>query len=154
MLTLIYISVSNIILDSMAIIGYRINTIHVERKEGRRNAKININSTVSLKNVVEDKIQQPSKTSMLKISFEFASVYEPSLGEVRIEGEVYYTGKNIKNELKKWRKDKKFSSDVDAEIRNFLLRKGLVLATTLSDIVQLPPPVPMPVIRPKTKKSS
>ena len=154
MLTLIYISVSNIILDSMAIIGYRIDTIHVERKEGRRNAKININSTVSLKNVVEDKIQQPAKTSMLKISFEFASVYEPNLGEVRIEGEVYYTGKNIKNELKKWRKDKKFSSDVDAEIRNFLLRKGLVLATTLSDIVQLPPPVPMPVIRPKTKKSS
>lgn len=138
----------------MAIIGYRIDTIHVERKESKRVQKLNINSLVSLKNVVEDKIGQPTKTNILKISFEFITSYEPDIGEVRIEGEIYYTGKNMRNEAKKWKKDKKFSSEVDAEIRNFLLRKGLVIATMLTDMVQLPPPVPLPVVRPKTKKSS
>jgi hypothetical protein len=88
----------------------------------------------------------------LSIEFDFTTRYEPDIAEIRINGNVLYIGKDIKNVLKVWKEKKILLKEVDIEVKNFLFRKCLSIGMSLSENMQLPPPLMFPRIVPRQKE--
>ena len=130
------------------IIGFSIRSISAERKSIPR-GRIDINSSPKIVSVSKSKSGFLRREKPLSIQFEFVTKYEPKVAEIKIEGNVFYYGKNMKKVIKTWEKEKKFPKEVDMEIKNFLFRKCLIIGINLSENMQLPPPLIFPRIIPK-----
>lgn len=129
----------------LPIVGYHISSISAERKDSTAE-KIDISSVPKINSVEQKDMTYPIKQPALAISFEFETVYTPDVGEIRIEGELLYSSKNLKAISDFWGKQSKLPQDIDAEVRNFLFRKCLALGINLSENLQLPPPVVFPIV--------
>ena len=137
----------------MPIIGYTIKSITAERKDSL-NRQLNINSAPKITSVQEKQINVGGKKEVIDIGFEFVTEYKPDVGLIKIVGEVFYTGKNNKNVLKEWEKNKKLPTEVDVEVKNFLFRKCLTIGINLSEQMQLPPPLMFPIVVPKKEENT
>jgi len=130
------------------IVGFGIKFISAERKVVPK-GRININSTPKIISISQAESGFMKKEKPLNIEFEFTTKYEPKVGEIKILGNVFYIGKDIKKILEFWEKDKKLSKEFEMEIKNFLFRKCLTIGVNLSENMQLPPPLMFPAIIPK-----
>lgn len=142
----------------MPIIGHSIRSLNAVRKPSVSNS-IDINSVpkiVEVKEkrmeVLDNKGQKQLMEPMLEIEFEFQTDYKPDVGMIKIAGEIIYTGQDNKKALKEWDKNKRLPREVDIEVKNFLLRKCLLLEVNISQEMQLPPPIVIPMIREKEDK--
>ena len=138
----------------MAVLGHSITSLNANRK-GFVAQKMDINSTPKIVDVKEKSIEVPGfggkgeKQSVIGINFEFETDYKPDIGSIKIAGELVYSGTDNKKIIKEWEKSKRLPQDVDTEVKNFLLRKCLLLGVNISQEMQLPPPLVIPFIRPK-----
>lgn len=132
----------------MPVIGYNISSIQAERRNVQAK-KIDINSTPRINSVIERNLTFPVKQNALAISFEFKTNYNPDIGQIKFVGELLYTDKNPKKILDLWEKKNKLPDDVDIELKNFLFRKCLTLGITISENLQLPPPIMFPALSKK-----
>ena len=133
----------------MPIVGYGLNKINIERK-GPVKGKVEIKNNVSIKNVEEkDLAFGGTKQKGLKFTFEFVSKYEPKLGEIALFGDILFTEKpdKVKEIQKEWKKGKKVSREVMAQIMNTILARCHITAIGLSQDVSLPPPIPLPKVK-------
>jgi len=134
------------------IVGYSINYINAEKFEVKEKIeKLDINTSLNIKDISEIKTKRDKKAQkLLKIDFEFLVNYQPKISEIRIEGFVVYEGENLDLILKKWKEEKKIEDkNFEAEIKNFILRRGIILSTFLSEYLAIHPPIPLPQILPK-----
>lgn len=136
----------------MGVLGHSITSMKAERKTLVAK-KIDINSTPKITGVKEKKLDVAgltgNKNPVLGIDFEFNTDYSPGIGSIKVAGEVVYAVENNKKVLDEWKKNKKLPRDVDIDVKNFLLKKCLVLGVNIAQEMQLPPPLVIPVIRPK-----
>ncbi|MEM0333057.1 MAG: hypothetical protein QXX30_01160 [Candidatus Aenigmatarchaeota archaeon] len=56
--------------------------------------------------------------------------------------------------VKEWEKNKKLPEEIDIEVKNFLLKKCLSFALTISEEIRMPTPIPFPVIVKKKEENS
>lgn len=131
----------------MPIVGYNISSIVAERR-ALPAKKININSTPRITSV-EDRIVPITKRDTLAIGFEFLTTYSPNIGQIKINGELLYVGKDMKDILTFWKNKRSLPKEVDIVVKNFLFRKCLTLGVNLSEQLQLPPPLMFPMLAPK-----
>jgi len=125
------------------IIAYRITSITAERKSVQAN-RIDVNSTPKIVSVEKRKRD-------VGIGFEFLTVYNPNMGQIKINGEVLYREKTLNEVLDCWKNNGKLPEKTDVEVKNFLFRKCLTLGVALSEQLNLPPPVMFPVLAYKEK---
>lgn len=131
------------------IVGFGFTKLSAE-KSSLATGKIDINNNVSVKDAKEDSFSMgKDRQSIIKFIFEFTSKYEPNIGTILFEGEVLYLDepKKIKEILAAWKKDKKISGEIMANLLNTVLTKCNVQALILSQEINLPPPIPMPKVQ-------
>ncbi len=139
----------------MTIVGFNFTKLEAEKKELVK-GKININNNVSIKNVEEKKLSLANdKQKVLSFTFEFTAKYDPDIGSIKFVGDVLFMeeSKKTKEILDGWNKDKKLPKDIMPHILNTVLNKCNIQALILSEQVNLPPPIPMPKLKPAEKKS-
>ncbi len=134
----------------MAIVGFGFNLMEVERKKPI-SGKVTIKNNIAIKNVEQynPELAKKSNTDGLRFEFEFISNYEPSMGRIRLVGEVFYLGdkKTVQQTLKTWKKEKKVAKELLPVILNYALNRAHVQAISLSKDAALPPPIQMPRIK-------
>ncbi len=136
----------------MPVVGFTLKNVEANRtKEQIMTGNININSSNKIDSVEEKEISVFSKDPLLNISFEFKTEFD-KLGKVEMQGEVYYLSDDNKKVLKDWQKNKKLPTNVDVEVQNFLFRKCLTLVNSVSENMELPPPINFPMVVPKEKE--
>ena len=131
------------------IAGFGFTKLSAEKHEPAK-GKIDINNNVSVKEAREDNFFiGKDKQGIIKFIFEFTSKYEPAIGTILFEGEILYLDepKKIKEILNSWKKDKKISPEIMANLLNTILTKCNVQALILSQEINLPPPIPMPKVQ-------
>lgn len=137
----------------MPIIGLNYTKITVERKASKDWHVEKINTAPKITNVEKSEITGlGSDIGILLVHFAFETTYEPTAGNVTLEGSVIYKAASEKAEkelLTTWKKKKTLPADVNAEVVNHLFRKVPVLSIQLADAVQLPPPFGAPRIKPQ-----
>ena len=134
----------------LMIVGFGIKSISAERKNIPR-GRIDISSTPNIISVNWPSMKVFTKKKPVNIEFEFTTNYKPDIAEIKISGHVLYLGKKTKGLIKEWKKSKTFPREVDMEVKNFLFRKCLSLGVTLSENMQLPPPLIFPRVVQKKK---
>jgi len=135
------------------IIAFGIHDIISKRTKKLPKTKINIESVPKIKSIKQVKNPVTNK-KVLEVSFEFITSYKPKIGQIKFQGVVVYSGDKLSQAEKSWKKNKKLPKEIDAEIKNFLFRKCLGLEISISENMQLPPPLMFPRIsnQQKTKK--
>ena len=132
----------------MTIVKINLHKVNAERNLNAKGGQIKINNNVSIKDIEDMGFGVEGKRG-LKFTFSFNCIYEPNLGKIDVEGQVYYVDEETKiAEVKKsWEKDKKIPMDVMEQIINASLHKGNIQAIKISEEVSLPSPLPLPKVR-------
>lgn len=136
----------------MAIIGLSFDTFEAKRdKEQKIRAEIKVNSVPRINDMKEVSISTIGNKKVLSLNFEFVTDYDPKVGEIKIGGNLLYMTEDNKKLLKQWDKEKKLPEKPSLEILNYLFRRCLLKVSNIAEDLQLPPPIPMPTIKPKAK---
>jgi hypothetical protein len=137
----------------MPVVGMKLDSISGSRDKTQMKGEVKINSMPRVVSVKE--ITVPGmKKKVLAMGFDFVTRYDPSLGEVKVEGEILYDSGSMAKILSHWKKSKRLPKDVDIEILNHLFRHCLLRISNLAEMLQLPPPLRFPVVRPKEDQTS
>ena len=131
----------------MAAIGLQFDKVQFERKNPL-SGNVKVNNNVRIKEVSKTEV---GKRDAMRFGFEFTIQYEPGIASLTLDGFVNVLAKPeiIKEELDKWKKDKKVSNELMTEVINNVLAKGNVTALILTREVNLPPPIDLPKVRVK-----
>jgi hypothetical protein len=135
----------------MAIVGFNFTKMHADRLKSVE-GKIDIRNNVAIKDVSRVSLTLgSSKEPALKFEFEFTSEYSPDVGNVTLNGDVTYIAdeKKVQEVVKEWKKDKRIQKDLMTNIINHVLLKCNVQALLLSKDINLPPPIPLPKLKPE-----
>ncbi len=129
----------------MPIVGFNFTKIIGEKKDTIPKGKVNIANDVAIKDVEEANL---GKSKGVKLTYYFNSKYNPDLGKIELEGNVFFTEKEkiIKDMLSSWKKNKKISEDIMMNILDFLLVKCNTQSIILTKELNLPPPIPFPKV--------
>ncbi|MDO8655833.1 MAG: hypothetical protein Q7K45_01215 [Nanoarchaeota archaeon] len=132
----------------MTIVKINLHKVHAERELNAKGGQVSINNNVAIKNV-EDMGFGVEGRRGLKFTFAFNCNYEPNLGKIEVEGQVFFVDeeKTIAEIKKGWEKDKKIPMEVMEQIINASLHKGNIQAIKISEEVSLPSPLPLPKVR-------
>lgn len=132
----------------MTIVKINLHRVLAERSLDAKGGQVKINNNVTLKNVEEMGFAVEGKKG-LKFTFAFNCNYEPNLGRIEVEGQVFYIDdQKVVEDIKKgWAKDKKIPLEVMEQIINASLHKGNIQAIKISEEVSLPSPLPLPKVR-------
>lgn len=134
----------------MPIIGMNVNSIEAIKK-GKVERGLKVNNQTSITDVTEQKLAGLGKNG-LRIMFEYKTTYTVNNADValiRMTGEVMYVGEDIENIKNSWNTNKKLPENIDVQVINHILRKGVTKSLALSEELQLPPPIKLPFASPK-----
>lgn len=137
----------------MTVVAVGYNKINLEKKSSIK-GKVDIKNNAAILNIEKQELTLGSKKQdSLKFVFEFRVDYEPKIAFILLEGEVIWVDepKKIEAILKGWKKDKKVGPEIMTPVLNAVLAKSNVEALLLAKEANLPPPIQLPKIVPKTE---
>ena len=133
----------------MAIINFKIKKLEATRTgEVARNVDVKSNFAIlSMK-----KENDPRIGDYLLVNFRFDVKYEPNLGSINIDGNLWYHDKELDDTVSE--KDGKIELKKDAvlEISNSILQDSLVECVDIARKVRLPLPIQLPKIKVEPKE--
>ncbi|MFH1637713.1 MAG: hypothetical protein ABIB71_04795 [Candidatus Woesearchaeota archaeon] len=138
----------------MPIIGINFDKLYVEKK-GEIKPPLSINTNVNVTEMKKEDLSFSSKDSqVLRLDFEFKLEYKPDVAAMSIGGHIHFleNNKDIDSMLKEWKKEKKLKKEFAREILNSVLIKSNIKALLLSQEVNLPPHIRLPVLQEASKK--
>ncbi len=112
-------------------------------KDGEKIPEIGIKNNSSIINI--------EKTNgELAIDFVFNVIYNPSIATIKIDGTLYYKEDDVEEILDEWKTKRTIKS---IHIQNTIIEKGLMEAVILAKELNVVPPIPLPRLQEKGKKS-
>src|SRR3989344_6165730 len=137
----------------MPIIGFNFDKILGERT-AKDIAKVSIDHKVRIKDVKQEALPVKKADETLKFTFEYKIEYLTNVGNILLEGHLFYVDepKKIKEIFNNWKKDKKIEQALMQPIMNTILVKCGIKALSLSQDINLPPHIPLPTVKPKASR--
>ncbi|MFH0890380.1 MAG: hypothetical protein V1836_04575 [Candidatus Aenigmatarchaeota archaeon] len=132
----------------MPVIGMQITKIEATRKSDPKPG-FKVESTPTITSVEEKEIPALGKDKALTIGFSFTVDYKPDIAFLKINGELLFLEEGEKKGMKAWAKNRTLPEPMMIEVYNTIFRKGLIKALALSEDMQLPPPLQIPIVTPK-----
>ncbi|MAG52877.1 MAG: hypothetical protein CMH62_02845 [Nanoarchaeota archaeon] len=140
----------------MPIVGFNFDKTTAEKKANVKKG-MQASHSILIKSVLPEKINlgKEQTSSGLKFTFEYNVKYEPKIGEVNVTGHILFLEeeKRIKEILTNWTKNKKIESELTTQIINTAIVKSTIKALSLSQDLNLPPHLPIPVVSPHIDKA-
>lgn len=134
----------------MPIVGFNFDKIMIE-KNNKIAGKLQIKNDLSITTLEQEKLNITGSDEVLKFNFKFTVNYEPKIGKIDLEGNVLYMEepKKSKEILDGWKKDKKLPKELGPQILNTILARCNIKALNLTQEVNLPPHIRLPILKPK-----
>jgi hypothetical protein len=132
----------------MPVLGIRIRGLEAKRESGRATSQIRVNSVPKITDVKETNVPMLNKKA-LSVDFDFLTEYSPSIGNIKMNGEVIYLADENAKILKGWKSKKELPEKIRVEVLNHLFRACLLKIANIADDLQLPPPIGIPRVKPK-----
>ena len=134
----------------MSIVGFNFEKIMIEKK-GKVNSNLKIKSNLSITDVDQEKLNVTSSGDVIKFNFEYTADYDPGVGKIQLLGNLLYMEDKdkVKVLLEDWKKDKKLPKPLMAQIFNTILAKSNIKALSLTQEVNLPPHIKLPILKSK-----
>jgi len=132
----------------MPIVGFNIDKLSAE-KINNISGKLEVKNNLGITNIGPEKLTVGKSEEVLKFSFEYSINYSPKVGNISMEGSIMYMEEpnKIKEIMETWKKDKKIQGELMPLILNTILSKCNIKALTMSQEVNLPPHIKLPVVK-------
>lgn len=117
------------------IVGGKITKVSAERLSDDADSK-GLGMDVSIEGI-------ELKDGILRLTYKYALEYQPKKAEMRVEGEIFYSGeeKKLSGLADGWRKTKKLDPSFAEEVLNAITHTGMVVGTLLSFAIGVPAPI-------------
>lgn len=140
----------------MGVIGFNFTKIEAKKDVEKQVAQkgMEVNHSISFTNIVKVPLNMTSsKSDVLRVEFDFGIKYQ-DVGNIHLKGEALYTDVEeiLEESIKSYEADKKLPEMVDLTIRKFVYNKSLMQAMNLSDLLNLPAPIPLPKFEKKKQE--
>jgi hypothetical protein len=123
-----------------------VSQLLLKNVEARRFLKVSPDPVqVRIDNNLAVTVIRPEQTGA-HVEFNYTAVYGP-LGVIKIEGEFLYSGDLAQQTIKEWEQKKQMPGEAASEIHTTIMHACLPEAVALARSVQLPPPIPMPIVK-------
>lgn len=130
----------------MPVLGIRMNKLEASRNptvvpEG----PIRIAPSQRILDIKENQINSVSgKAKIIEIDFEFNVIYDPPVGDIRLNGTVIYqaTEDIRKKIIKTWKDKKRIAPEVEKEIIANLTSRAFLIAMNCAREIGVPSPMP------------
>lgn len=136
----------------MTVVGFNFTKMLAEKRNPIK-GRVNINNNISITNVQETTLPLDKSKAALQFDFTYSSKFEPNVGKVELEGSLIFLQEKpmIKKIQDGWKKNKEILPEVMTPIMNQVLAKCNVEALFITRDLNLPSPIPLPKVGPKTK---
>jgi hypothetical protein len=136
----------------MPVINFRINKVNAEKNEldSRDIDNVDVSSNFSILSIGRKKDKDIGE--YLRVNFKFFVSYTPNLGEIKMDGFLWYSDKNIDKIATEKNGKMEIKPEVVEEISTAILRDSLLEALDMSRKLRLPIPVKLPKVTVKSKK--
>jgi hypothetical protein len=140
----------------MSVIGFNFTSIEAKKDSSKAVAQkgMQVNHSISISNVTKVPLNMSeTQSEVLKVEFDFSVLYK-ELGAVKLSGDALYsdTKEIIEESAKEFENSQKLPEMVDLNIRKFVYNKSLMQAMNMSDLLNLPSPIPLPKFEKKKKE--
>jgi len=91
--------------------------------------------------------QRPSRPdSNVVIKFVFTCRYPASIGLIRLTGQAFYSDapETMDVAVETWQKSRRLPESIEPAVLNTIMARATLEAISLSRILQIPPPIPLP----------
>lgn len=142
-------------MKDMPIIGFNINKIDA-RKDNDITGQLEIKSDLKITKVEEQTILLGNDKKALKFNFDFIVDYEPKYAKIVLSGDIMFMedeGK-AKDIIEKWKKTKKLEPELAERLFNNILLKCNIKTLNLSQDLNLPPHIRLPIIVSNAQKET
>ena len=140
----------------MTIVVFNFEKIQAERTSNLQ-VNINIRNNLNIIDVAQENLPIQKSEDVLKFTFEYVVEYMSDVGQIKIAGHILFMDdpKKTKEIIKYWKKEKKVTDEVMQQIINTILFRCNIKALSLSQEVNLPPHIPLPLLeKVSVKKNS
>jgi hypothetical protein len=133
----------------MPIVGFNFDKIGA-KKDNKITGKVQIKNNINVTSVEQEKLSITSSEDILKFNFEFKTTYEPKVGGLQINGHILYMDepKKIEEIMNSWKKNKSLPKALSPLILNTVLARCNIKALMMSQDVNLPPHIKLPIVKP------
>ena len=132
----------------MTVIGFNITSIKGEVTDVKKlESGINVNISSSPRIISVEKTDLPVSgiTDTYSVHFKFETNYDPKIGSIVVEGEIFLQSDNAEEIISAWEEKSALHESVTLEIMNTIMRKCLVKIIQVADDLRLPSPIRFPV---------
>ena len=141
----------------MAIVGLMLKGITASKSE-EVSGNIKVNNGTNIKDCRETNLDVLGKKG-IAVEFEFKTSYQAGnakkpFAEIVLTGDVLLVEDKHKEILDKWKKERKMPDYMNIAIVNAVLRRCLTEGLTLSEKLNLPPPLVLPFATEKAPEES
>lgn len=140
-----------------------IKSIKADKKEGGK-GPVKVNNKPKITNVDETTVPALNNKKALSIDFEYKCIYNQEdpegkkktkeIGNIKIDGQVLFLTNKTSECLKKWKKEKNLPEDITISVMNNIMRRVITQALSLSQELQLAPPIKIPMLRKQNTKAN
>jgi hypothetical protein len=133
----------------MTIYNVKLNKVSGERKDKVvKGIEVKANSTIlSLKKDKDKRLGD-----YLHVNFKYDVMYEPDVGEIHIEGSMWYTHPKLDSVAIDMKETYELKNEAIKEISNSMIQESIVEALDMSRKLQLPAPLQLPTVTVKPEK--
>ena len=136
----------------MPVIGVNIMKIEAERTIPIR-GPVEVKTNTNIKGVEDMEMKEFNKKA-LKVGYEYKVEYlgekQENHGKIVLSGDVFFVDPAENNEIiDEWKNTKKLPKLVNLEILNAIMRRCIIKTMSISEDVQLSPPIAIPIAKEK-----
>ncbi|MBT3394857.1 hypothetical protein HOA59_01520 [archaeon] len=137
----------------MPIIGFNFDRIIVERLDKIKKG-MKIKSDLSIKSLEKEELDVGTAGNVIKVNFDFSVSYDPNMGNISLQGHVLFMEDQAKIDmiLNEWEKSKGLEKEIAPILLNTILARCNIKALAMTQEVNLPPHIRLPMVKPGTKK--
>ncbi len=133
----------------MPTLNFRINRIKGTRKDTDAN-NVNVRSNFTIISIKKDK--DPRIGEYLHVNFKFDIRYEPDLGNIDLEGSLWYQHPELKKIISENEGKIKLKAEAVRDISNSILQRSIINSIDIVEKLRLPLPIQLPKVNVKSKE--
>ncbi len=130
------------------IVGFNIDSLSADKKEGKAQGDLQVNYQPEIKEIEEASVNA-FDGKVAKIDFNFTVEYtvgNDTAAEIQMDGNVLWKGQ-LEQIMEEWEENETLPEKVQAPLMNDLYRKCLSQAVGIADTLSLLPPIPTPRVQ-------